>query len=190
MKKIKTGAYIPLPVAPIVIVGANVGGKPNYMAAAFVAGANAKPAIIGVSLNKSHLTSRGIVECGSFSVNVPSTAYAVETDYCGIASGHDADKSQVFGAFYGELETAPMIEEFPIVCECRYTGQSVEFAMDTLYFGEVVQVYVNEDCLSADRRIDVLKADPLCFSGLDMRYRALGAELGQAWSIGKSYGKA
>ena len=35
-----------------------------------------------------------------------------------------------------------MIEEFPITCECRYTGQQVEFEMDTVYFGEVVQVYL------------------------------------------------
>ncbi len=30
MGKVKTGVYNPLPVAPIVLVGANVNGKPNY----------------------------------------------------------------------------------------------------------------------------------------------------------------
>jgi flavin reductase (DIM6/NTAB) family NADH-FMN oxidoreductase RutF len=56
MGKIRTGAYNPLPVVPIVLVGANVNGKPNYMAVGFVSGVNVKPAIVYVSLNQNHHT--------------------------------------------------------------------------------------------------------------------------------------
>ena len=188
MEKIKTGAYNPLPVVPIVLVGANVNDKPNYMAVGFVSGVNVNPAIVCVSLNKKHHTPKGIIENGSFSINIPSADYVVETDYCGLVSGKRVVKSKIFSSFYGELETAPMIEEFPIVCECRYTGQSVEFAMGTVYFGEVVQVYVNEELLGANQKIDILQANPLCYSGLENRYRALGKDLGPGWSIGRQYG--
>jgi flavin reductase (DIM6/NTAB) family NADH-FMN oxidoreductase RutF len=185
--KVKTGTYHPLPVVPIVLVGANVNGKPNYMAVGFVNGVNIKPAIVYVSLNKKHHTPKGIIENGTFSINVPSADYVVETDYCGLVSGKSADKSRVFSTFYGELETAPMIEEFPITCECRYTGQKVEFDMDTVYFGAVVQVYINEEILGEDRKIDVLRANLVYYSGIENRYRTLGEDVGPAWRIGKQY---
>lgn len=187
MGKVKTGAYSPLPVAPIVLVGANVNGKPNYMAVGFVNGVNARPAIVYVSLNKKHFTPKGIIENGTFSINVPSADYVIETDYCGLVSGTSADKSNIFTTFYGELETAPMIAEFPIACECRYTGQKVEFDVDTVYFGEVVQVYVSEEILGENGEIDVLKANPIYFSGIENRYRTLGEDVGPAWRIGRQY---
>jgi flavin reductase (DIM6/NTAB) family NADH-FMN oxidoreductase RutF/effector-binding domain-containing protein len=185
--KIKTGAYNPLPVVPIVLVGSNVKGKPNYMAVGFVNGVNIKPAIVYVSLNKKHHTPQGILENGTFSINVPSADYATETDYCGLVSGKSVDKSNIFSTFYGELETAPMIAEFPITCECRYTGQKVEFEMDTVYFGEVIQVYINEELVGENRKIDIQKANPMYYSGIENRYRSLGEDLGAGWSIGKQY---
>ena len=187
MKKVKTGAYIPLPVAPIVVVGANVDGKPNYMAVGFVSGVNIKPAIVCISLNKQHHTPKGILENGTFSINVPSTEHVIETDYCGLVSGRIIDKSTIFTTFYGELETAPMIEEFPITCECRFTGQKVEFEMDTVYFGEVVQVHVNEKLRDENGKVNIQKVDPMVFSGLENRYRSLGQDLGEGWQIGKQY---
>jgi flavin reductase (DIM6/NTAB) family NADH-FMN oxidoreductase RutF len=189
MGKIKAGVFNPFPVAPIALVGANVGGKANYMAVAFVNGVNVNPPTIYVSLNKNHMTPQGIIENGTFSINFPSAAHVVETDYCGLVSGREVDKSEIFTSFYGELETAPMIEEFPISCECRYTGRSVEFAMDVVYFGEVVQAYIDESLSGADKKIDLLKADPICFCGLDNRYYSLGQVIGQGWSIGRQYRK-
>jgi flavin reductase (DIM6/NTAB) family NADH-FMN oxidoreductase RutF/effector-binding domain-containing protein len=189
MGKVKAEVVSPLPVVPIALVGANVNGKPNYMAVGFVNGVNIKPAIVYVSLNKKHHTPKGIIENGTFSINVPSAEYVVETDYCGLVSGKKVDKSNIFTTFYGELKTAPMIEEFPITCECRYTGQHVEFAMDTVYFGEVVQVYVNEELLGEDGKIDILKAKPIYYSGIENRYRSLGEDLGAGWCCGRHYAK-
>ena len=42
-------------------------------------------------------------------------------DYCGTVSGRDADKVAVcgFNVFYGEIETAPLIEQCPLNLECR-----------------------------------------------------------------------
>jgi flavin reductase (DIM6/NTAB) family NADH-FMN oxidoreductase RutF/effector-binding domain-containing protein len=187
MEKIKTGAYNPLPVAPIALVGANVDGKPNYVTVGFVNGVNVRPAIVYVSLNNKHHTPRGIIENGAFSINIPSADYVVETDYCGLVSGKNTDKTNIFTTFYGELKTAPMIAEFPITAECRYTGQKVEFDMDTVYFGEVVQVYVNEEVLGENRKIDIRKANPITYSGIQNQYLSLGEYLGAGWSIGKQY---
>ncbi len=186
MEKVKTGAFIPLPVSPTALVGANVAGKPNYLAVGFVSGVNIRPPIIGVSLNKKHYTVRGILENGTFSVNIPSARYMRETDYCGLVSGRSMDKSAIFSTFYGELGTAPMIEECPIVCECRWTGQKVDFQMDTLYFGEIVQAYVDRDLYKKGKPADILKIDPL-LTGLDRQYRRVGEAAGRAFRIGWEY---
>jgi len=148
------------------------------MTVGFVNGVNVNPAIVYVSLNKKHHTPKGILENKTFSINIPSADYVIETDYCGLVSGNNVDKSSIFTTFYGELETAPMIKEFPITCECRFTGQKMDFSMDVVYFGEVVQVYVNENLLDEKRKLDVLKANPIYYSGIENRYRALGDDVG------------
>jgi flavin reductase (DIM6/NTAB) family NADH-FMN oxidoreductase RutF len=189
MSKRKAGSFIPLPAEPIVLVGANIGGRPNFMAAGFAGGVNHEPEIICVSLSRKHHTPIGIIENGTFSVNVPSIDYVVETDYCGLVSGRDVDKSKIFTVFYGELGTAPMIEEFPIVCECRYTGQRMEFTTDIAYFGEVVQVHVEEDLLTPGKKaIDAIKARAILYDRLDNTYRAIGDEVGKGWASGREYG--
>lgn len=187
MGKIKAGSFNPLPIVPIVLVGANVNGKPNYMAVGFVGGVNVSPAVVCVSLNKVHHTPKGILENGTFSINIPSADYVIETDYCGLVSGKTTDKSNIFTTFYGELETAPMIEEFPITCECKYIDEKIEFAMDIAYFGEVHQVYMSEDAVSDDKKLDIAKANPIVYSGLENLYRTVGDSVGQGWSIGRNY---
>jgi flavin reductase (DIM6/NTAB) family NADH-FMN oxidoreductase RutF len=190
MEHILTGAFVPFPAAPMVLVGVLVDGRPNYTAAAFTAGVNVKPPVVCVSLNRNHHTPRGILANGAFSLNFPSATDAAATDYCGLVSGKSVDKSTLFTAFYGALPAAPMIEEFPLTCECRFTGQTVEFDMDVLYLGEVVGVYARPEILTPDHKFDTAAIDPLLFTGLDNHYHSLGADLGQAWSIGKEYRKA
>lgn len=186
MRKIKAGAIHPLPAAPIVVVGANVNGKPNYMTVGFVSGVNIKPPILCVSLNKKHHTPKGILENGTFSINIPSAEFVAETDYCGLVSGKNMDKSNIFTTFYGDLETAPMIEEFPITCECRFIGKKVEFAMDVVYFGEICQVYMNEEFTTNKKKMDILKINPLIL-GMDNLYHTIGENVGQAYHVGWEY---
>ncbi len=187
MNKIKTGAFIPFPIVPIALVGTNIKNEPNYATIGFTNGVNSNPAIVYISINRNHYTSEGIIENKTFSINFPSAEYVVETDFCGLVSERKTSKSKMFTSFYGELGTAPMIQEFPITCECRFIDKVVEFAMDRVYFGEVVQVYINEEYVSDDKGIDSRKMKPLCFLGLENRYCEVGKELGQGWSSGKEY---
>src|SRR3972149_1934380 len=97
-----------------VIAGALVNGKPNYITLGSYGGMSINPPIVYISINKSHYTNSGIKENGYFSVNIPSKNLVKETDYVGIVSGKDTDKSKVFKAFYGSVDKAPMIEECPV----------------------------------------------------------------------------
>jgi len=183
MPKIKVrNLPLVLPI-PTVLAGAVVDGKPNYSAIGNCGIINFAPPVIYISSIKSHYTNRGIRENGVFSVNLPSVDLVREVDYCGLVSGSKTDKSGLFATFYGATEKAPLIVECPVNLACRVSKTVEVYNMD-VFFGEVVEVYVNEDCLT-DGQPDPAKIRPLVY-GLDNIYRDVGAVVGKGYSAGKA----
>ena len=43
------------------------------------------------------------------------------------------------------------------------------------------------EILGENGKIDILKANPSYFSGIENRYRSIGEDLGKGWNIGKQY---
>ena len=170
---------------PTVLVGANVKGKPNYMAVGWTGFANVSPPMLTVAIGQKKYTNAGILENGTFSVNVPSTKQVVETDYCGIVSGSKVDKSTMFEAFYGKLGTAPMIKEFPVNIECKLY-KSVELPNRMIHIGEIVDVFINKDCMTEDRP-DIKKIDPIILTFPKWIYWSMGEVIGRGFFIGKEY---
>lgn len=170
---------------PVVIVGAEVDGKPNYMTAAWVTPVNFKPVMIGVALGRSHHTCKGIRKHGEFSLSIPSVDQMRVVDYVGLVSGHKADKSDVFEAFYGELKHAPMAKECPLTMECRVKNV-VDLNVDDFFIAELVGTYCCEDCLT-NGEVDMLKARPFVFTMPDKGYWSLGEKIGAGWESGKGY---
>jgi flavin reductase (DIM6/NTAB) family NADH-FMN oxidoreductase RutF len=167
---------------PMTIVGAVVDGRPNFMAAAWVSRVNFKPPMMMAALGPHH-TNLGIDAHGAFSINVPDVALLKKTDYCGIVSGRKVDKSKLFDVFYGSLPGAPLIRECPVCIACRL-NQSVQLPVDTLYIGDVVEVYSEERFLTGGQP-DVQKVNPFTLTMPDNRYWSVGAVVGKAWSDGK-----
>jgi len=118
-------------------------------------------------------------------MNFPSTDLVEKTDYVGLVSGRDVDKSKVFEVFYGELETVPMIKECPITAECT-VHDLIELPDHVIVLGEVKHVYTEEQYLT-DGVLDPEKFNPIVFTrpGPIGTYWALGESIGRAWSIGK-----
>lgn len=186
MSKVRMGPRRLLYPMPATLVGANVNGKPNYLTIAWCGIVQSEPPMISVALRKGRYTTPGIKENGTFSVNIPSADMAVATDYVGITSGRKADKSKVFTTFYGELDTAPMIEEAPVGMECRLFKTIDLGGTHELFIGEIIQTHVSEQCLT-DGEPDPDKIDPLIFTTGDARYRRLGEVVAQAFDVGNSY---
>ena len=139
MSKIKVGPNISLPM-PVTLVGSIIEQKANFMAAGWVTRVNSKPPYIGVGVNKVHYTPLGIQEKRTFSVNFPAIDIVTETDYCGLVSGRNADKSGIFEVFYGDLKTAPMIKNCPLSMECKMT-QSVDLPTNSFFIAEIINIY-------------------------------------------------
>jgi flavin reductase (DIM6/NTAB) family NADH-FMN oxidoreductase RutF len=178
-----TNAF-PYPM-PMVVVGAVVDGKPNFMPCAWSNRVNPRPPLYLVALGKSHLTNEGIHEHGELSVNIPSRDLVEAVDYCGLNSGRQADKSGIFTATYGELAHAPMIAECPYSMELRVV-QTVDLPVETLFIGEVVAAHCDEGCLT-DGQPDVKKLDPFMLTMPDNNYWSVGERVAQAWSVGKGF---
>jgi flavin reductase (DIM6/NTAB) family NADH-FMN oxidoreductase RutF len=185
MDKIKLDKPVFLYPMPMTIVGAIVDGKPNWLAVAWVTPANYDPLYLGIALGRNHRTSRGIREHGAFSVNIPGTDLLAVTDYIGLHSGAEVDKSELFPVFTGTIEHAPMVAGCPVTFECRLV-QTVELPADDFFIGEVVSAWSEERFLTVGVP-DVQKIKPFTLTMPDNRYWSVGPCVGKAWFAGKEF---
>lgn len=168
--------------SPAVIAGALVNGRPNYITLGSYGGMSIDPPIVYISVNKTHYTNAGIKETGYFSVNIPSTNLVKETDYVGIVSGKDVDKSKVFTAFYGSTKKAPMIDECPVNILCKLI-HTINLTRNEVFVGEIVEAYVGKEYLT-DGKPDINKINPILLAG--GKYCGLGKPVGTPRSDGKA----
>jgi len=185
MNKIKIGPQSLVYPMPAFLIGAEVDGRANFMAAAWAGIANSTPPSITVAFQHHRFTLKGIKENGVFSVNVPHTSQVTETDFCGIFSGTKEDKTAVcgFNVFYGEVAKAPLIEQCPVNLECRVLHM-LNLGSHTLVVGRIEEVHVSEDCMT-DGEPDPLKIDPLIYAtGGKKSYYGIGKYVGPAFKIG------
>jgi flavin reductase (DIM6/NTAB) family NADH-FMN oxidoreductase RutF len=190
MAKVTLGPRTILYPLPTILVGANVSGKPNFMAAAWCGIVNSRPPFFSVSLQYPRYTLKGILENNTFSINVPSQDIVAETDYCGIYSGKDTDKVAdcKFNVFYGKTKSVPMVTECPINIECRVT-QTILLPSHTLIIGECAEVFATDSCLT-DGEPDIEKIKPFLWGarpGDD--YWSFGKPIAKGHAIGKELKK-
>jgi flavin reductase (DIM6/NTAB) family NADH-FMN oxidoreductase RutF len=185
MDKITLGPMPYMSVMPVVLVGANVEGKANYMTAAWSTVACMSPPMICVAINKSRYTARGIDENKTFSLNIPSVKQVISTDYCGIVSGSQEDKSAVFHSFYGKLRTAPMAEECPVNIECTLFS-SVDCGSHVLTIGKVEEIHVDKLQVT-EGKPDITKIHPIVYA--QSAYWECGKQIEKAFSVGRKYQK-
>ncbi|MFX1503522.1 MAG: flavin reductase family protein [Promethearchaeota archaeon] len=184
---------------PVVLIGANVHEKPNFEALAYVGLVESTPPMISISSYETHYTNIGIKENKTFSVNTPSEGMIEITDYCGIHTGEEVDKSNIFEIFYGELKTAPMITHAPLNLECKVikTIPTKEITgtekSHEIFIGQIIQAYADEYYLTDDEgdeyylRPDIQKLNPILYSS--NKYWKLSESIGEAFSIGKNFKK-
>jgi flavin reductase (DIM6/NTAB) family NADH-FMN oxidoreductase RutF len=183
MRKIKLKTnYFSYPM-PVTLVGTFVGDRVDFTAVAWMSSVNYRPPMLAVAINKKHYSPEGIRETRTFSVNIPSVDLLTQTDYCGIVSGRNTDKSEVFELFFGELKTAPMIEGCPICVECKLIDVYDRLPTNYLFIGEIVAVYSEEKYLT-DGKPDISKMHPLILTVPQNKYWVIGKQVGNAWKDG------
>jgi flavin reductase (DIM6/NTAB) family NADH-FMN oxidoreductase RutF len=172
---------------PMTLVGADLPSGPNFMPIAWINRVQHTPPRVAGGMNKAHATNAGIREHGEFSVNIPSADMVAVTDWCGMQSAaRGADKAAPFEVVRGSLEHAPMIAECPLSLECRVV-QIVDLGSHELFIADIVATWAEERFLDERGKPDITKVRPFMLTMPDNRYWAVGEQVGDAWSIGRTY---
>jgi flavin reductase (DIM6/NTAB) family NADH-FMN oxidoreductase RutF len=167
------------------ILGSHINGRVNFMALDWLTRVNYQPAMLGICVNKGHATNVAIRATGEYSINVPSVDMVAVTDYCGVVSGKNTDKSKLFEVFYGELKDAPMISACPLTLECKLT-QIVDLPTNTFFISEIRNIY-SEEKFMQDGKPDPKKIRPFMLTMPDNRFWSLGEQVGNAWKDGVKF---
>lgn len=180
-KNLKAKAYIyPLPV---LIVGTyDENGTPDAMNAAW--GTVCDSAQVSICLSASHKTVKNLLKTKAFTVAIADAKNILPADYVGVVSANDApDKMKKSGwhTVKSEFVNAPIIEELPLVLECKLVRYDTE---TEICIGEVVNVSVDDSILNEDGKIDLTKFKPICYDCDTHGYYKLGEKVGNAFSDG------
>ncbi|BAT71222.1 flavin reductase domain-containing protein [Thermosulfidibacter takaii ABI70S6] len=148
--------------------------NPNIITIAWCGVLCSKPPQLGVSIRPQRHSYGLIMEEKVFGINIPTVKLTKEVDLCGTVSGKNVNKFEAcnFTPFMGEKTGVPLIKECPINIECR-VKHTLELGVHTLFVGEVLNVYVNEDLHESIKEID-----PLAYVPLTGEYVSLGEVVG------------
>jgi flavin reductase (DIM6/NTAB) family NADH-FMN oxidoreductase RutF len=186
MKKTKIDLMPLLFPHSVVLVGADVDGKPDFVTVAWATVACGTPPFIAIALNKTRHSLKGVTQNMAFSVNIPGKAMVKETDYCGLVTGAKTDKAQDCNltVSYGEVANAPYIEQCPVNIGCK-AEHIVNLGSHYLIAGAVKEILVADDCMT-EGKPDATKIDPLVVVATPaLTYHAVGESLGPAFRIGR-----
>ena len=170
------------PQLVMVIAGYGKDATPDAMNAAWggIAGGDK----IFLCLSSNHKTVENILERKAFTVSVADEAHLVGADYVGLVSGNDVPDKLERSGFHvtrSEFVDAPVIDELPLVLECRL----LSYAPNTHFMvGEIVNAGADEAILDEAGMIDPAKLKPLTFDPANGTYWSLGEKMGKAFSDG------
>jgi len=180
MKK-RIGSALALYPTPLVVVGAMIEGKPNWVLVGHIG-------IIGhdrvmVSLAKPHYTNQGIKASCTLSINIVDETLLPKADYVGCVSGSERDKSEVFQYQIGEAG-APLINAAPVSMSC-----TVEDIYETEGFEsficKIAATYAEESALTLEGKINYHALKPVLFEMPTYEYLKTGEVIGKCKSFGK-----
>lgn len=167
---------------PVLIIGTyNEDGTPNAMNAAW--GGVHQDNEVYVCVDKTHKTAENLVKRKAFTLSFANVDNVKACDYVGIVSGNDVPDKFARSGFTSVRSAnvdAPIIEQLPLVMECRVKSYENEELI-----GEIVNISADESILT-DGKIDVKKLRPIIYDPFNHDYLAIGDKVADAFSVGKA----
>ncbi len=165
------------PVPVVMVTCADAEGKPNIITIAWAGTINSEPPMVSISVRKERYSYELIKNKGEFIINIPNRKLAFVTDLCGVKSGRDNDKFSLAGltAETASNVSVPLIKECPVNIECR-VKHVISLGSHDMFISEIVAVNVDESLIDEKGKMDMGKADLICYSH------------GEYWSLEKSLG--
>jgi len=177
-KSLKPDSWLfPLPV--VLVSCQSKDGKSNIITIAWCGVVASNPPTIGIGVRPSRFSHKIIEETKEIAINIPTKQLLEKVDFCGMVSGKDIDKFQEAGftPLPANHIKAPLIKECPVNLECK-VAQSLNIGSHTLFLGEVLTIWVDEEALGKDGILGVENLELIAFVPGADRYFALGEYLG------------
>ena len=165
------------PVPVVMVSCEDKEGKPNIITLAWAGTINSDPPMVSISVRKNRYSYDLIKDKGEFVLNLPNRKLTFATDYCGVKSGRDINKFEAMNLTpeKASIVSAPIIKECPVNLEC-VVKQVIELGSHDMFLAEVVATNVDEGLLDEKGKLDLNKADLICYSHGE--YYPLGKSLG------------
>ena len=173
------GSALALYSMPLVLVGAMVDGKPNWVLAGHV-GIMGHDHIM-VSLSQTHYTNRGIHENGKLSVHVVDESLLAKADHAGCVSGAKEDKSTLF-SYSMTPEGVPVIDQAKLVMVCAVEDTYVTPGFDNFIL-KILHTDAEETILTPKGKIDYDGFKPVLFEMPGYTYLRTGETLARCMSL-------
>ena len=168
---------------PVLIVGTyDENGVADAMNAAW--GTVCDTAQVCICLSAGHKTVKNLLKTQAFTVAIADAENVIPADYVGVVSANNVPNKLEKTDWHvrkGEFVNVPIIEELPLVLECKLVSYDTE---TELCIGEVVNVSVDDRILNEKGKIDLTKFAPICYDCDTHGYYKLGERVGQAFSDG------
>lgn len=167
---------------PVLVLAAyDEDGKPNAMTVAWTGQYSKNQIVLSLGGNK---TTACIQKNRAFTVGVATVNTLVAADYVGIVSGNDVPNKLEKAGFTvskSSVVNAPIINELPLVLECRF----VKFNEDGNVIGEILNVSVEESVVDKEGNVDPVKLNPIVFDPCNADYYKIGERVGHAFRDGE-----
>ena len=179
MKK-DIGKSLALYPTPLVVVGAMVNGRPNWLLVGHLG-------IMGhehvmVSLAAAHYTNQGIRENNKLSIAIVDEAMLPKADFVGCVSGSKEDKSGVF-AYRMSDAGVPIIDEAPVVMECTVEDTYFTPGFEN-FICTIDHVYAEETALNEQGKLNYHTLKPVLFEMPTYEYLRTGEVIGGCMTMG------
>ena len=169
---------------PVLLIGTyDENGVANVMNVAW--GGQCSEHHVALNLGHERQTLENMRLKKEFTVMFATEETMVAADYLGIVSGlkvHDKVAKSGLTVTKSEFVDAPVINELPLVLECRLVSMNEE---NCNVVGKIVNCAVEESAMT-DGKPDAGKMKPICFDTCAHVYRIMGDAVANAFSIGKS----
>jgi len=150
----------------VLVTCADKTGKENVITLAWTMPTSIKPPLLVISVRPERYSHRFIEESGEFVVNVPTMEIVEQTLYCGRVSGRECDKFETapLTPSPARMVRSPIIKECVAHLECKVV-QIITTGDHTLFVGEILTAYVNEETFTKAKTFKVRKVKPVFHMG-------------------------
>jgi len=169
---------------PVVLVAVMRGADVNVTTIGDCGIMGLRPPLVYVSLHAHHYSTGGIEESLRFSINIPHAGMVEETDVCGMVSGRDHNKADLFRVEYPGPNGVPVLTDCPVslICSVR---EKISIEHRRIFIADVKSTWIESDLLSGDRLPGLLKLKPLIYH-LDNHYYTSGEVVSEGYSADTS----